>query len=451
MKPAFGLELNQTQTLSLTPDIRQGIMVLQMSAVELVGFLREQAEENPLLDVTENLGELLPEAPDTDSEETPGYLEGSVDPWPQRRIRSGSRSWFDPCAQSQPTLRQSLLSQLGLLPLTRDEMGIGEIIVGNIDDNGYLSSSPEEIAAFSRKPREMVQRVLELIQTLEPVGVGAKDLKECLGIQAKARGLTDLAQNLISRHLEDLGAGRYKRIAREEKVPVSSVLKARDAVLSLDPKPGAKFSSRGLSYIVPDVFVRRIGDDFAVFFNDSSVPRVRWNPFYLGLMKTGDEEARRYLTNKLRKARWLLHTIEERRKTILRVMDCIVVRQKEFFRNGPGHLAPLGLKDVAAELHLHESTVSRSVCGKHVDTPHGVFPCRMFFSQPVASLGKDVSQHSVKKMIGDIISLENPATPLSDGDIAQELSSRGIRIARRTVAKYRKALGIPSFGRRRKS
>ncbi len=449
MKPTFGLEQSQTQRLSLTPDVRQAIMVLQMGAMELVGFLREEAEGNPLLEVTERLGEPLPEAPDGEDEGL-GYPEDMRLPWSLRKDGSGSPLWYDPYPESQPSLREYLLTQLGFLRLTREERGVGELIIGNIDDNGYLSCPPEEIADSSRRPREMVQWILDLVQTFEPAGVAAKDLKECLGIQARMRGLTDLAQNVIANHLEDLGAGRYKRIAREEKVPLSLVLRARDAVLGLDPKPGAKFSSRGLTYIVPDVFVRQIGDDFITFFNDSAVPRVRWNPFYIELLKTGDDEARRYLTNQLRKARSLLHSIEERRKTILRVMNYVVMRQEVFFRNGPGHLAPLGLKDVASELRLHESTVSRSICGKYVDTLYGVFPCKMLFSSRVAGAGKDMSQHSVRKMIEEIVRLEDPETPLSDGDIARQLSLAGIQMARRTVAKYRDALGIPPSGRRRK-
>ncbi len=450
MKQTFSLEARQTQKLALTPEMKQAIKVLQMSAAELAGFLREEAEANPLLDLSSESEEPSVEDLGEKDEEWLNNLVDSPRYEVFSRAKTASPALYEPYLKEEATLREYLQSQLGLLKLSKQEYEIGELIIGNIDNNGYLSCSPEEIADYMGCPRECVGPVLRLVQSFEPPGVGARGLKECLSIQAEARALGDFVRVVIDRHLENLGKGRYKRIAKEEKVTLSSVLAARDAVLGLDPKPGARFSGREIMYIVPDVSVRVIGNDLVAFYNDGAVPRISWNAFYVGLLKTGDPEAKMYLRGQIRKARFLLNCIEQRRNTVLRVVDCIVSKQGGFFRRGPEYLMPLTLGDIASELGLHESTVSRAVAKKHVDTPHGIFPCKMLFGTKVSYAGENVCQHTVKSKIREILEREDPCAPLSDKEIAQKLSGLGLEVARRTVAKYRGSLGIPPASRRRR-
>lgn len=449
MRPAYGLEISQVQKLALTPELRQAIMVLQMNAVELVQFVRSEVEENPLLEIVEEWQEEpLPE-PEPSEEELLAYFCDSTDPGmpPVRRGQSfpGPQALIE-----QPvSLREHLLSQLVLSPLSKEEWAIGEFIVGSIDSNGYLTCPVSEIAHVLGKPKSVVEKVLGMVQGLEPPGIGGRTLKECLAIQARVRGLNELARHLVDDHLEDLAGGRYKKIAGQEKVSLEQVLQARDHIIALDPKPGATFSGRGAAYVTPDVSIEKIGHEMVLLFNDSAIPVIGWNSFYRRLLGAGEDDARDYLMDRLKRARTLLYSIEQRRNTIMQVMTCIMRRQERFLRKGPGHLEPLTLREIAEDLGIHESTVSRSIAGKHVDTPFGTFPCRMFFSPRLAGETKDVSQHSVKRCIQQLIDDEDGRTPLSDQQISERLSERGVQVARRTVTKYRAQLGIPPSNRRR--
>ncbi len=449
VRPAYELEISQVQRLALTPELRQAIMVLQMNAVELVQFVRSEVEENPLLEMVEEWPEEpLPES-EPSEEELLVYFCDSTDPGmpPVRRSRisSGPQTLIE-----QPvSLRDHLLSQLVLSPLRDQEWAIGEFIVGSIDSNGYLTCPTSEIAQVMVKPISTVEKVLAVVQGLEPPGIGARTLKECLTIQAKVRGLDELAQHIVDDHLEDLAGGRYKKIAGQEKVSLEQVLQARDRIISLDPKPGATFSGRGATHVIPDVFIKKIGHEMVLLFNDSAVPSIGWNSFYRRLLEAGEGDARDYLIDRLKRARALLNSVEQRRNTIMQVMTCIMRRQEKFLQKGPGYLEPLTLKEIAEDLGIHESTVSRSIAGKYVDTPFGTFPCRVFFSPRLAGEGKDVSQHSVKRYIQRLIDDEDGRAPLSDQQISERLSERGVQVARRTVAKYRAQLGILPSNRRR--
>jgi len=477
MKPGYSLELVQAQKLVLTPELRQAITILQMNTLELREYLRLETEKNPFLELLEGFEEGESETQDTredlDALEGPEPTEtmevrldqSTEEEWlayfcdssdlgipAERRssIRSEIPPFYQNIADKGIDLRDYLLSQLGLLDLSPAESQVGEFIIGNIDDNGYLRSNVFEIALGTGQPKRLVQKMIDIVQNLEPPGVGARDLRECLLIQASQRGMDGLVKDIIDRHLDDLASARYSKIAQEEKTSLKEVLKARDAILSLDPKPGAKFSSESVTYVIPDIIVKDTGADMVVILNDNALPRIRWNSFYTRLMVEGDENARNYLLAEFQKAKALFRNIERRKMTISRVMECILRRQKEFFKKGPRYLGPLSLKDVADEIGVHESTVSRAISNKHVDTPFGVFPCRMFFSPRVHSSAKDVSQYSVKKLLEDIIKNEDPKKPLSDGEVSKILSQKGLRVARRTVVKYRKELGIPSSNRRKK-
>lgn len=452
MKPGYGLQLVQSQRLSLTPELRQAIMVLQMNALELTEFLRTQAEDNPLLEVQEeSRDETLPDLSErADDEYYPQYQD-----LPYTASRPARDEGYSPAyerfIETRVSLRRHLLSQLGLIPLTQREYEAAEYVVGNIDDNGYLVLGEDEIALSSGLPVQLVSRVADIVRTLDPPGVGARSLKECLLIQAKAKALGPLALAVIERHLEDLGAGRYKKIANEERVRLKDVLSAREIVLSLDPKPGSQFSVDKPAYVVPDVLVERDGDQIRVRYNDKAVPSVRCNTYYIRLLESGDLDARSYLQDRLHRARSLMNSIEERRSTVLRVVSSMVAHQRRFFVEGHNQVCPLTMREIASELSIHESTVSRSVSNKYIGTPFGTFPCKMFFSPRVGSQEEDVSQYAVKKRIQELVLHEDPQKPLSDQDIAEVLSRSGVKIARRTVAKYRANLGIQPSNRRMKS
>jgi len=452
MKPAYGLELLETQKLALTPEVRQAIMVLQMGTMELTSFIRQQVEENPLLEIASDpREESLPESLDPRDEELLACFCDSSDLGPSisSRTREAPVPLYETFAEHRPGLRDYLSAQLGLLSLSPEEHLAGELFIGNIDDNGYLHSSPEEVASLTGLSLEKAQSVLAAVQSLDPPGVGARDLRECLMLQARAAGCDAVVTGIIDRHLDDLAAGRYRKIAKVMGTSVQEVMRARDVLLTLDPKPGARYSSEGVKYVYPEIAIRRSADGVTVTVLDNAVPRVRWNSFYRRLLKAGDKDARSYLQEQLRKARSLLRSIQQRRETIARVMECVASRQAAFFRDGPGHLEPLTMKEVAQELGLHESTVSRCLRDKYVDTPYGVLPCKSFFSPKVRAVDRDVSQYTVKRLIQTMIQAEDPGKPLADQEIAAELARRGMRVARRTVAKYRAQLGIKPSGRRK--
>ena len=458
MKPAYGLELIQTQKLVLTPELHQAIMILQMNVQELSALIAEEVENNPLLDLVHDTTERLPEHSSEDEEDWIAYFCDSSDLGLGGRATGRSSdgrldAYCAPgyvCAQANLSIRSHLLSQLGVLYLGHKEQSIAHFIIGSIDDNGYLQATVGEIASATASTSEQVEDVLKLIQKFDPPGVAARDLRECLELQAQAKGLSRLALQIIRHHLDDLADGRYTRICQSTNASLKQVLRARDSIVKLQPKPGAAFSAGHVTFIVPDITVRRIDDEFVVIPNDSALPSIRWNPYYRKLLTAGEQDARSYLVKQMKRARFLLKSIEQRRLTISRVMETIVGRQRRFFLEGPGHLEPMTLKDVAHELDIHDSTVSRAVSGKYVDTPFGVFPCKMFFTPGVESYGHEVSQYNIKKMIEQMIRSEDSGNPLTDSQIAHGLSRRGVEIARRTVAKYRSQLGIPPSNRRKK-
>lgn len=453
MKAFYGLELVQTQRLSLTPEMRQAITVLQMNALELREFLISQAEENPLIELVDNEyetalpGEAEPSEEDLlayfrESSEAGADLARNTEPRKDRLVDIIS-------SDNAISLKDHLFSQLGLMSLSLAELAAAEAIIGSIDDNGYFRATTGEVAALCGQPESVVCSMLKLVQSFDPPGVGASDLRECLLIQAKSKGLGALVENLIARHLDDLAAARYKKIAREERISLAKVLTARDAILSLDPKPGSRFSDGGVTYIVPEIAIRKVDGRFEVILSDRAVPRLRWNPFYRNLAKMGEAQAKEYLSREIKRAQALFRCIEQRRATIKKVMEAIARRQEAFLDKGPGHLEPLTLKDVSDEIGVHESTVSRALANKYVDTPHGVFPCRAFFSPRVTAGGRVYSQDEVKAAISEIVRTEDRQRPLGDQEICAELERRGMLVARRTVSKYRSQLGIMPKNKRK--
>lgn len=457
MRTGYGLELLQAQRLNLTPEMRQAITVLQMNAAELRAFIISQAEENLLIDLDEDdsQDDLSGESKTPDDELPPDDGEASLDfadsvidlsrdPASQKDLQlefTGSRNGT--------SLKEHLLSQLGLLPLSEGEFLAARTIVESLDDNGYLTCATHEIAALCGRPASTVTSMLKVVQSLDPPGVGAADLRECLSIQARARGLGAFVERLIEAHLEDLAAARYKKIAKEERVTLSKVLSGRDAILGLDPKPGSKFSDAPVTYVFPEITIRKVEGNIEVEFNDRWMPRVRLNPFYRDLARRGDKEVRSYLMSEMKRAKALVRCIEQRRTTILKVMKAVAARQEAFLDRGPGHLEPLTLREISEQVGVHESTVSRAIANKYVDTPYGVFPCRAFFTSKVAAEDTVRSRDTVKASILEIVRSEDRRNPLTDEAICRELEKRGMRVARRTVSKYRGELGIMPKDKRR--
>ncbi len=456
MEPGYGLELLQTQKLILTPELRQAIMVLQMNVQELAQFILQEVEDNPLLDIADDQSnEVEADSPtEDDYEEWMDYFLDSSDPGiaqvSAKKSKEQSLLFYQGMPLSSNSMWDALLSQLALLRLSKKELEVARFVIGNIDDNGYLRCSISDITSAASCTQHLAESVIRMIQGLEPVGICSRDLRECLELQAVSKGLGDLELRIIRAHLEDLGRARYTKIAEEEQVSLEDVLRARDLIVGLDPKPGASLSYTNITYILPDITVKRLGDEFVVILNENALPPIRWNPYYRRLLSEGEKETKDYLTQQAKRAYYLMKSVEQRRMTIAKVMESIVKRQKRFFLEGPDHLEPLTLSDIADELAIHASTVSRAISGKYVDTPFGIFPCKMFFGPGIKAVGDEISQYNVKRAISEIVDKEDPRNPLTDSQISELLHENGVFVARRTVAKYRSQMGIPASNRRKR-
>ncbi|MCR4398689.1 MAG: RNA polymerase factor sigma-54, partial [Firmicutes bacterium] len=382
------------------------------------------------------------------------YFSDSSDVGYVPRWQDDDRSPFDCVAPRGPTLTEHLMDQLYLSVLSDEERAIGEFLIGNVDENGYLRCSLADVVAETGCSPEKAAAVLETVQGFDPVGVASRDLKECLLAQLDYLGCDDaLPRLIVERHLEDLAAAKYGRIAEALGCGIQDVQRAADVIRTLDPKPGRKFpGANDVNYIIPDVVVERVCGEYVVVMNDSMLPRISINPYYRRLLhERKDAETRKFLENRFNSALWLLRSIEQRRLTLYRVTESIVKIQREFFDHGTRRLKPMTLRQVADMIGVHESTVSRAVANKYVQTPHGVFEMKSFFNSGVPSAGGGgVSSRAIKKMLREMIEGENPTSPLSDQEIADIFSKKGIFISRRTVTKYREDLGIWSSTRRKR-
>lgn len=463
MRLGFGLSQEQVQKLALTPELRLAIKVLQFSAVELSEYIEEQLVENPVLEIAEEKEEV---STDEFAGEIPNPNNSDID-WEKyfEEIRNARKTdtpeyinehyKYENLIPQTPTLQEYLTFQLGLMDLTENETELGEFIIGNIDDNGYLLCSLREAAEKCDQTIADAEKIVKIIQGLEPPGVGARDLKECLLIQYEQLGLQNkTVYKIISGYLNDIACGRYMKVAKEIGISLNELQQAVDCLKYLDPKPGRKFSTGlGTRYIIPDVVVERVDHEYIILVNDVLIPRLVINPIYKSVIKEkdGDIEAKKYLESRLSSAAWLLKSIEQRRLTIYKVARNIVDYQKDFFEKGVRHLKPLTLKQVAQSLGIHESTVSRAISNKYMQTPRGVFDMKYFFSSGVYNnSGSITSAEAVKKIIEEIIQGENIKKPFSDQRIAEMLMERGIAISRRTVTKYREEMGILSTSHRRR-
>jgi RNA polymerase sigma-54 factor len=477
------LSLRQSQRVVMTPLLQQAIQLLQLSTLELQEVVQKELLENPLLEESPaEDGAEGPEAgetpPSAEAEPTTPTVEQiTVDPPPAAERQTDDLPFdpisvmfdepeerslvaqeeredppFENIARSASSLAEHLEEQLRFATEDPAARRIGGQIIGNLDEDGYLRAELEEIAGRCGSTSEDVERVLtDVIQRFDPIGVGARTIAECLLLQLRAAPPVDpVSVEIIEHYFEDLSRRRYADIARALKLSVDRIMESVEEIMALEPKPGRRFGGNDSRYIVPDVFVYKIGGDYTVVLNEEGIPRLRVNSLYRSLLRSSGDEARQYVEQKLRSALWLIKSVDQRQRTLRKVTQSIVKFQREFLDKGLPYLRPLSLRDVGEDISMHESTISRVTTNKYVETPQGLFELKYFFHSGIASGdGEMVSSVSVKKMIQDLLANEDATKPLSDQEVAGILKGRSLTIARRTVAKYREELGIlPSHQRR---
>lgn len=472
MKMGFELSLSQTQKLIMTPELRQAIQILQFNNVELMEYLNNQLEANPFLEVLDKKRE---SSTRDDNDKVDTYSESSskkeeidwkevIEKYDDISYKSyantndydDSRQSFESYVSKKISLKEHLMLQLGMSVRTDKERKIGEFLIESLDQKGYLSSSIQDISMQINENTIDIEKSLHLIQGFDPVGVGARNLSECLMIQLKEKGIQDRnAYIIVERYLDDIASNKMQKISKELHIPVQRVQSICDIIKMLEPKPARGFivDSDNIRYIVPDVTIEKIDDEYIILVNDSNFPVLSISSYYKRMADDiNDKEANKFLTDKLNSSMWLIRSIEQRRATLYKVVESILKFQRDFFDYGNGQLKPLVLKDVAEDISVHESTVSRATNGKYVQTPRGLFELKYFFTSSVSddNGGEGVSSTSVKSKIKELIDGENPQKPLSDQKIADILESKGINISRRTVAKYRDEMMISASSIRRR-
>jgi RNA polymerase sigma-54 factor len=450
------------QRLVMTPKLQQAIKLLQMPALELQQKLKHELLQNPMLEDVEDAGEEEDaQEPETRTAEDEGEFKAAGDEidW-NRYLKDGfemgaqeigereeSEDYYERVPVVRSSLEDYLTSQLRMCATSPEELKIGEFIIGSLDKNGFLTCTVDEIAGFTGGDSKQVQKVLDVIKTFDPPGVGAADLRESLLIQLDQQELSEsLAARLVREHLDDLLEKRYREIARKLKKTVKEIQAAADVVAGLDPRPGTRYSADEPRYIVPDLIVDKVDEGYVVQINDRNIPRLRVSRAYRDILtraRKKDKSEEEYVKKKLDSARWLIKTIDQRRRTMVRVMQAILEAQRDFFDRGVEHLKPLTLQQIANVVDMHESTVSRVTNGKYVQTPRGVYELKYFFSPGLKTdNGEDASSKRIKAKIEEMVEGEDRKKPLSDQDIAARLKDEGFSVARRTVAKYRDQLGI---------
>ena len=457
-----GPGIHQFQNLSLSqvlaPQLQQSLQILQAPALELRNIVQQELQTNPVLEEEIDTFEAEERSKDDSEfqeeferlakldEEWRDYMAQNVS-YSSRNLEDEERRqfFFDSIA-SQETLQQHLWEQLNTSDVPEAQRKAAELIIGNIDDLGFLQTSLEDISNNTGHPLGELQEMLNLIQTFHPVGVGARDLRECLLIQLRRLGKEpSLEYQIVDQHLEDLGRKRLPEVARRLGVTVEQVQRAANFISTLDPKPGQIFTPDPNSYVLPDVSVDKIGDEYTVSLNGDQVPHLRISKTYKDLMTTGTNgtDVRDYIREKIRSGKFLIKSIHQRQQTILNIANEIVKRQNEFLENGTAFLKPLTMAQIAETVGVHETTVSRAISGKYMATPQGVFEMKYFFTPGYQTAGgASLSNTSVKESISELVRNEDTRNPLSDKEIVEILSDRGIPIARRTVAKYRAELNI---------
>ncbi|MGV8056786.1 MAG: RNA polymerase factor sigma-54 [Smithellaceae bacterium] len=488
---AFELKQNLklSQQLIMTPQLQQAIKLLQLSRLELVDTINQEMEENPLLEeaqldegndedvhlaneddvqslekqdvkVIERTEELTGEGDGREEFDWSNYLEdyGPVGVTYDRKDAEAP-AWDNIITESQ-SLTEHLMWQMKLSPFTEEEMQVGCQIVGNLDQNGYLCATVQEIAVLEKVTEEFVEAVLKKVQEFDPAGIAARDLQECLLIQARMLGVKNpIIEVIIKDHLKDLELKNYIHIARKLKIPLREVEIAVLLISNMEPKPGSMFSEEKVQSIIPDVYVVKAGDEYKIILNDDGMPRLRISNFYREVMAgvgghgdhDAEENGKKYIRDKVQSATWLIKSIQQRQKTIYKVAESIVKFQRDFFDRGISFLKPLILRDVADDVEMHESTISRVVTNKYMHSPRGIFEMKYFFGSSIQrTSGETIASKSVKEEIKHLVGREDPKKPYSDCEIVDLLKQKGINIARRTVAKYREMMGVLPSSKRKK-
>lgn len=468
-------QLKLSQQLIMTPQLQMAIKLLQLSRLELMESIQQELEQNPALEEsTEMAGEeVSAEVTETVNAEESAAKEITI----EERIRddidwsnymdeynSPGRSALESEAKDSPqfeafiahkeTLSDHLLWQLMMTKPSELEEQIGSFIIGSLNADGYLKVSVEEIAQANECEVFLVENVLRLMQTFDPTGVCARDLKECLLMQARLLDLDNtVVTEIINTHLPHLENKNYKAVAKALKVSLGDIIAAVNIIKGLDPRPGLRFSPEEPQYIIPDIYVYKLEDEFIIVLNDDGMPKLRLNNFYKNAAGKADAVSgttRDYIQEKLRSAAWLIRSIHQRQKTIYRVMESIIKFQQEFFEKGIAYLKPMVLRDVALDISMHESTISRVTTNKYAYTPQGIFELKYFFNSSINRFhGEAIASASVQDKIKHILETENPRKPHSDSKIAEILEAANINIARRTVAKYREMMRVLPSNKRK--
>lgn len=478
------LDLRLSQKLIMTPQLQQAIKLLQLSRLELSQALSIELLENPLLEdeiiadddmipsesaEKEKKDDYIQENSDVEKD---GSAEGTdefnfiwEDYYGDNRNEGRDAGYFPSSQEEMPSydqtlsrpvdLTEHLFWQLRLSTSDNKDEDIGTMIIGNIDDDGYLRATSDELSRLLNVSNEDIERLIKLIQGFDPIGVCARDLKECLLIQAAQLELKEtLVEDIILNHLEDIEKRNYQKIAKKINVPIDEIIKAVKVIEGLEPKPGRAYSVSEPHYIIPDVFVVKSDGDYLIYLNEDGLPKLRISPFYRRLLRAKrdvPEPTLDYMEKKFKSAIWFMKSIEQRNRTIYRVAESIVKFQRGFFDKGIEHLKPLVLRDVAADISMHESTISRATTNKYMFTPQGIFELKYFFSTGISKGdGNVLSSLSVQQMIKEIVNDEDGKRPLNDQEIAERLKAKNINIARRTVAKYRKGMNISATTMRKR-
>jgi len=473
--PSQSLAMSQTQRLQmvLAPQLRQSLEMLQLPILELRTLLQQEMEQNPTIEESPSQDEPIeiepgasqPDATEPESEKKePLDFDREIealakldDEWrdyflqdrasnPRTEEQEEKRQFFLDSLAQRESLQQHLMGQLSLSGLSEDDRKIAELIIGSINDDGYLTNTIAELAANTGHDQRHIEDVLAVVQDFHPVGVGSRDPRECLLLQLERMGIQDGAAVAIVRdHLEELGARKFQGIAKALKITPQAVQQAAVLIGTLDPKPGRAYSAEVAAYVLPEVHVLKVDGRYVVVLNDDQLPHVRISSHYRRLLEdpATTPDVRSYVQDKIRSGAFLIKSIHQRQRTIQRIATEIVTAQTDFLDHGIARLRPLTMAEVAGIVGVHETTVSRAVSGKYMQTPIGTFEMKFFFTPGIRTTdGKEVSNKTVQDMIASLVAREEPTAPLSDQEIVEKLREQGVTIARRTIAKYRLVMRI---------
>ncbi|MFQ5011573.1 RNA polymerase sigma-54 factor [Clostridioides difficile] len=440
------LELTQSQKLIMTTQLKQSLSILNMSKLELEEEIKREAENNPLVEVEKN-GEINWEEYIKDMDRSRRLDRTEISYNPDNEVN------LENLVKYSSNLYEDLKFQISLYKLTDKELEVCEFIIDSLDEDGYLRTEEKVIVDTLKIDEELFEKCLISVQQLEPSGVGARSLSECLMIQMASLGIyNEILEEIVTKDLNLIANNKYKEISKKYNMSLQKCVELINIIKTLDPKPGRTCSVEKSVYIQPDVTVEKIDDEFIVYLNEKDSYQIRINSYYKDILKNSqsDESAKEFIKERLNSATGLMKNIESRKTTVLKIAEEIVKAQDEFLRKGTKYIKPLKMKDIAEKLEFHESTISRGVNGKYMLTPFGVYEFRYFFSSAIETENNEMaSSTSIKKIIKETIKDENKKKPLSDDHISKLLKEKGINVARRTVAKYREELGIPSSSKRK--